>query len=132
MDITWKIAIGVGCGILGALFSYEAIQAQRAKAAVEQVQRQWQAEQAAMAERSRQQADVARARAAAKANHEAAIQRNQAEERSRQSDAREAKERAWKQYFRPTEACQRDSTQVECANAYILAKREFEARYQPQ
>ncbi|HUP09786.1 MAG TPA: hypothetical protein VMU47_21690 [Caldimonas sp.] len=46
-----------------------------------------------------------------------------------ESRAREqARESAWAAYYRPTPGC-RDSTSVQCANAYIKARRDFDAHY---
>jgi len=46
-----------------------------------------------------------------------------------QSRAREqAREAAWAAYYRPAPGC-KDSTSVQCANAYIKARREFDRQY---
>jgi hypothetical protein len=57
-------------------------------------------------------------------------QRQQAEEAAvDDSRAREqARESAWLAFYRPAPGC-KDSTSVQCANAYIKARREFDRQY---
>lgn len=43
-------------------------------------------------------------------------------------DAQRRKEAAWNKFYQPSPQCLRDAT-VECANAFIRAKRKFEAQY---
>lgn len=44
-------------------------------------------------------------------------------------DAQSRKEVAWQKFYQPAPHCLQDAT-VECANAFIRAKRQFEATYQ--
>jgi len=57
-------------------------------------------------------------------------ERHQAEEAAfDDSRAREqARETAWLAFYRPPPGC-KDSTSVQCANAYIKARREFDRQY---
>lgn len=57
----------------------------------------------------------------------AAVQAAADRERARQR-AEASKEAAWAAYYQPTEECLRQ-TSVECGNAYIRARREFERKY---
>jgi hypothetical protein len=95
------------------------------------------AEAEAEAER-RAEAEVERRRqvalqAAEDERHRRFAEREREDVESRQAavDDAEARERAWAAFYRPSPAC-RDASTTECANAYIRAKRAFEARYAAQ
>jgi hypothetical protein len=55
-------------------------------------------------------------------------EREDVEARQAAVDDAEARGRAWAASYRPSPAC-RDASTTECVNAYIRAKRVFEARY---
>jgi len=81
------------------------------------------------AEATRRAADTERARLeaqAAQARSEMATARLEQQEAAR-------KDAAWQAFFEPKKVCdnpQDSDTQVECGNAYMRAKREFEERWQ--
>ena len=75
-----------------------------------------------------QAADEASARTR---RHEAdmlAAERRAQSQRERVELARRQKEAAWQRFFQPSPQCL-NSTNVECGNAHIRARREFERRY---
>lgn len=125
----FAIAIGVFIGALAALYTWERIMEWRLERAantaalqmrdsVKQIdltnrrlalERQWELQKQEIAEMERKAAAV-----------EVDRQRRAAAER---------KEAAWQRFFRPSAACVHDSANIVCANAYMAAKKAFDAQY---
>jgi hypothetical protein len=84
--------------------------------------------QAQQADAARQAADAQRAQLEAKA---AQARSDMAAARSEQENAAR-KDAAWQAFFKPKKVCNNppdSDTQVECGNAYMRAKRDFEERW---
>ncbi len=60
--------------------------------------------------------------------HDEAIKQFQQQQKAELAKRQERREIAWRQFFTPAPECLRDAT-VECANAYIRAKRKFDEQY---
>lgn len=60
--------------------------------------------------------------------HDEAIKQFQQQQKAELAMRQERREMAWRQFFTPSQECLRDAT-VECANAYIRAKRKFDEQY---
>ncbi|NIC40747.1 hypothetical protein [Aquabacterium sp. A08] len=134
----WHIAFGVAGGILLAVFALVAFIAwgqhqaeQEARAYLQQVQRQQQAQKAALQreqEQRREQAELERQkriRAAASAQRfEQEVLRVEQDEAQRKADA-------WAKFYKRPDHCDQatGAALVECGNHHIRAKRRFEALY---
>jgi len=129
------------CGVMLAWFleaGYMHMKKERALAAAlvsattaarEEEERAEEARLAALAEQSRR---AEAQRAAEEAHLREVRQRQEAEDAARGAaqEEEQARAAAWAKFYRPSASC-RDSVSVECANAYIRAKRAFEAQYKP-
>ena len=60
--------------------------------------------------------------------HDEAIKQFQQQQKAELAKRQERREIAWRHFFTPAPECLRDAT-VECANAYIRAKRKFDEQY---
>lgn len=131
MNDIGKIAVGVFIGALAALFAYEAITVLRVRVVAEWVARQMKQE----LEAQRQATEARRQREAQAAEQrrrqEAAQQEAQRAAVERQRAQRQAEAEAWRKFYQPSPACQRDSATVECANAFMRARKQFEQSYRP-
>ena len=127
-------------GVLGPLLIgvlYFSLMKQAATTATRDLTNGMQRQSAAIAERARmQQADAARQAAdAQRAQLEArAAQTRRAMETARlEQQATARKDAAWQAFFKPKKVCDNppdSDTQVECGNAYMRAKRDFDARWE--
>jgi hypothetical protein len=129
MELILKIAVGVFIGSLAAIFAWEGIHVVaveyalvKANDAVKQSIRDQRKRDAAMAQ---QRADEEAAQRARDAEAERAVA-TAGLERER---ARAAKDAAWKKFYQPSPGCQADRSTMECANAYMRAKTQFEGTY---
>ena len=141
MEHVLKTAVGVFIGGLAAAFAYEGITTIRMEIAAKKVvhainqsaeesRRQSAIAQQAAAERA---ATDAQARAAAEQVErvrQAEMQRQIAAAQNAQLNNSAAKEEAWKRFYQPSDAC-RASWTGDCADAFIKAKRAFDAQYIP-
>lgn len=129
MDSILKIAIGVFIGGLSAMFAWEGIHLLAAEyAAIRASEAMKQSIQDARkrdAEASRQRVDDEMARRA----REAQAERDAAAAGVERERARVAKESAWKRFYQPSAACRADGSTMECANAFMRAKKDFERSY---
>jgi hypothetical protein len=85
--------------------------------------------QAQQADAARQAADAQRAQLEAKA----AQTRSEMETARLEQQAAARKDAAWQSFFKPKKVCDNppdSDTQVECGNAYMRAKRDFEERWE--
>ena len=96
-----------------------------------------QRQSAAVTERARtQQAEAARRAAEAqRAQLEARAAQTRSEMETARLEQQEAarKDAAWQAFFKPKKVCDNppdSDTQVECGNAYMRAKRDFDARWE--
>lgn len=120
--LVFAIALGVFIGGLGAAFAYEQILLFRAERMANKVVEELEA----MRAQDKARAD---ARAAQEAQRRAAQLQQQAQQRQAQllaDQEAKAKELAWAQYFKPSPECRNGSVNVECANAHIRARKQFE------
>jgi hypothetical protein len=129
-----KIALGI---FIGAMLIWAVVEL-RARYELEQVNK---AAIAATQELTRQ-AEIARERSVERQRQQEAFRRQQDAQRNEQlvraARARElqasqiaaerVKEKAWAAFYRPSEKCL-NTASVECGNAHIKARREFERRY---
>lgn len=125
-----KIALGIALGgvILWRLsvfyFQYQAHQA------AQEIQAQADLMAHKLSEQQRQHQALMQDAAAIEQRHEA--ERVQALVAA--DDVRRRKEAAWEQYYHPAPECtdtSRSDVSVECGNAYIRARRQFEANWKP-
>ena len=82
----------------------------------------------AAAQELNRQAEIARERSAQRQRQQEARVARARELQAAQIAAERTKERAWTAFYRPSEQCL-NTASVECGNAYIKARREFERRY---
>lgn len=131
MDDVVKIAVGVFIGALAAAFTWEGIQTIRLQIAAHEANEELsRATARAKAESERRAAQ----QEAAKDQQEATQrERERAIAETRQMNLQREREKAeaWKRYFTPSQSCMNDPNTMECANAHIRAKTEFEATYRP-
>lgn len=131
MEQLLRITAGVFIGGLLALLAHDAITEARIEHAARQALRQMQnttdaalRRQAEITDRQRQQN-----RADESAQQEQrALQRQLAEDGRR---AREAREKAFDRYFVPSPSCRADPASVDCGNAHIRARAQFDRDYRP-
>jgi len=151
----WYLAKQIAVGILIAaavifvglhVYAYLVAKAaeQRAAEFMQQAQQELNAgvEQQSAAFRAQMVAQREAERAAADRRAAAELERRQALAGQTQAAADQAKleqanaaarERAWQQFYKPPKKCENPpdwDTQVECGNAHIKARREFEARWE--
>lgn len=123
------IALGVFIGVLGALMAWESITAWRMEQAARvAAQKMQQSIQQMRQDDQRRQLELERLKNASR--DEAAAKQASlfaAEQRQRELVAR--KEAAWQQFYKPSAACLHDSANILCANAYMAAKKRFDAQY---
>lgn len=119
-----KIALGI---FIGAMLIWAVVElraryeiSQFNKAAVAELNRQAEIAREHYSQRARQQE--------AQRNEQAARVARTRERQAAQIAAERSKERAWTAFFRPSEQCL-NTASVECGNAYIRARREFERKY---
>jgi len=116
----WKIALGI---FFGALMVWVVLEL-RARYELHQAQQAADAFVAAAAHA----VDEATARTRRREANKLAAERLAQNQRERRELAHRQKEAAWQRYFQPSPQCL-NSTSVECGNAHIRARREFERRY---
>ena len=126
-------------GVLGPLLIgllYFSLMKQAATTATRDLTSNMQRQSAAITERARaQQADAARQAADAAARQlEAKAAQTRSEMETARLEQQEAarKDAAWQAFFKPKKVCDDppdSDTQVECGNAYMRAKRDFEDRW---
>uniref|UniRef100_UPI0035B3FA4D hypothetical protein n=1 Tax=Hylemonella sp. TaxID=2066020 RepID=UPI0035B3FA4D len=136
MEDVLKTALGVFIGALAAMLTWEGIQYVRLeKAAYEARQEMARANAKMQADAKRrrelEQAERERQEEAMRGREQAIREREKADAEARRlAQLREQdKADAWKNYFKPTAECISDPNTMECANAHIRAKTEFEAQY---
>ncbi len=127
-------------GVLGPIVIgvlYFSLMKQAATTATRDLTSNMQRQSAAVVERARvQQADAARQAAEAqRAQLEAKAAQTRSEMETARLEQQESalKAAAWETFFQPKKVCDNppdSDTQVECGNAYMRAKREFEERWQ--
>ena len=131
MDEFFKIVGGVFFGGLMALLAHDAIQEARLEYAAKQAAvefRQSLVENRQRADRERQ------TRLQQEQLQTTSAQQQQALRQRAVSDARRAsqtKEQAFERYFAPSQTCRTDPTSVDCGNAHIRARQQFERAYVP-
>lgn len=129
MESILKIAIGVFIGSLAAIFAWEGIHLVAARYAVMQAN---EAMKQSIRDQRKRDAELSRQRAdeeAAQRARDAEVQRAAAVAGVERERARAAKDAAWKKFYQPSAACQADRSTMECANAYMRAKTQFEGTY---
>lgn len=129
MELILKVAVGVFIGSLAAIFAWEGIHLVAARYAVIQAE---EAMKQTLRDQRKRDAEAARQRAAQEAEQrarEAEVERAAAAASVERERARVAKEAAWKKFYQPSPACQADRSTMECANAYMRAKTQFEGTY---
>lgn len=131
----WIIGVILVLAIAGSVMQW------RARAAVENVMRlgqeaalraqaQGQAEQARRDEVARQEHQQARYQQQEAMRVQDIVQRQRGEDDARRAagDAVDRKAKAWAKFYRKPSACD-DAATMECANAFIRAKRVFEEKF---
>jgi len=129
MELILKIAVGVFIGSLAAVFAWEGIHVVAARYAVMEAN---EAMKQSIREQRKRDADLLRQRAdeeAAQRARHADMERAAAAAGVERERARAAKEAAWKRFYQPSAACQVDRSTMECANAFMRAKTQFEGTY---
>ena len=128
LDIV-KIALGVFIGGLAAAFTYEAILAYRAEAALRKVQENVKAEtdrmnrEAAARQQAETEARDAAAREADQLRSARALAQRLEAERQQRRDA------AWAKFFHPSPSCKIDPGTTACANEHMAARKRFDSQY---
>lgn len=127
-------------GVLGPIvigLLYFSLMKQAATTATRDLTSNMQRQSAAVMERAKaQQADAARQAAdaqRAQLEAKAAQTRSEMETARLEQQAAARKDAAWQSFFKPKKVCDNppdSDTQVECGNAYMRAKREFEERWE--
>jgi hypothetical protein len=137
--LMWKIAGGVAIGVLVAAAVISAVERYRMQLAFDEATRFFQSMMsgtqkvsARAAEEMRQQ-EARRAAEAEQVRQDAAAQQRSTDA-ARRAALEEAarKERAWAKFYKRPAMCDdnpNNQTMVECANAHIKAKRQFEEQY---
>lgn len=146
----WYLAKQIAVGILIAaaaifvglhVYAYFVAKAAERAAAEFMQQAQQDLHESSAAVRAQIDAQRAADRAAAERRAAAELERRQAVARQTQAAAEKAKleqanatakQRAWQQFYRPPKKCENPpdwDTQVDCGNAHMKAKREFEDRW---
>jgi hypothetical protein len=122
--------------VLFGVFAYTVLRS-ASTVAIHQITDSTQQQSAAVVERSKaQQAESARRAAEAqRAQLETQAAQLRADSAAAQAEQQEAarKEAAWRAFFQPKKVCDNPpdfDTQVECGNAYMRAKRDFDARWE--
>ena len=129
MELILKIAVGVFIGSLAAIFAWEGLHVVAARYAVMEAN---EAMKQSIRDQRKRDAEIARQRAeqeAAQVARDAETQRAAAAAGVERERARAAKDAAWKKFYQPSAACQADRSTMECANAYMRAKTQFEGTY---
>ena len=127
-------------GVLGPIvigLLYFSLMKQAATTATRDMTRNMQRQSAAATERAKAQQAEATSRTAEtqRAQLEARAAQTRREMEAAQLEQQEAarKEAAWQAFFKPKKICDNppdSDTQVECGNAYMRAKRDFDARWE--
>jgi len=133
MKLAFQIAAGIlmAAAIIGvANHLYAQAQLAEADQALQQIATKWQQDESA--QRRRAQTERLQAIESQRRTLEvnAAQARAQAEAAQAAHAAAAAKAAAWEKFYRPAKECERPrdwDTQVQCGNAYMRAKRQFEA-----
>lgn len=132
----FKIALGVFIGGLLAAFVYTSYMAWEMKRSLGQFNTALSKETLRMRAETNQaiqQSDRAVQQAAAAAQMEKdriaeqGRQRQLAQQQEAERDAR--RQAAWERYFQPSPACRADSVSLDCANAFMAAKKRFLEQY---
>jgi hypothetical protein len=142
MEDFWKLAGAVFVGGLLSVFAWDTYQTARAKALMQEASEHMIREMQEIKRQSDAQtrAEQLRRQATQQAKEKAELERAigkaytlqlAQEGRALESDRAEAKKEAFKRYFKPSDACSKDPVQMDCANAFIVAKRDFETTYKP-
>lgn len=129
MELILKIAVGVFIGSLAAIFAWEGIHVVAARYAVMEAN---EAMKQSIRDQRKRDAVLSRQRAdeeAAQRVRDAETERAAAAAGMERERARVAKDAAWKKFYRPSAACQADGSTMECANAFMRAKTQFEGTY---
>lgn len=120
-----KIALGVFVGGLLAVLAYEQILALRVNIAAREAMQHLQ-KQSAQAEQARLARDRER-------EERARLDRERAGERQAIAEVARAREErrrlAWERFYQPSVVCRDDPATLPCANAYMAAKKRFDAQY---
>lgn len=123
-----KIALGVFIGGLLAAFAYEGIVAWRLEQAAKQVSQALKNQQAVQDQSRLEQERLHQNRQLA-----AEQQRQKAAAiHAERVAAEKRKEAAWLNFYQPSITCRADPSRGDCADAYIRAKKAFEATYKNQ
>ena len=125
----FKIALGVFIGGLCAAFTYEAILAYRAEAALRKMSQQIKSETDRVnAETARQRQQAREAQEAAQ-QHAEQVRSAEALAARLESERRQRKDAAWSKFYQPSLTCKADSGTASCANEYMAARKRFESLY---
>jgi hypothetical protein len=127
----WTVALGVFIGGLAAAFTYEASIWLRAEWALQQAQHKMQEEARAAQARLQAEQQAARIREAERRGREAEQLRRQAEQDAARRTWAKQREQLWKEFFKPAPKCAEASTDMDCVNAYMRAKKAFDEKYPP-
>lgn len=121
-----KIAVGVFIGSMAAVFTYEGVLAWRVEQASRQVLQELKARedqsQLAQQQRLRQEQE--------EQGRRSLLEQERERQRQQQVLAARKKEQAWSNFYQPSQTCRADPSRGDCADAYIRAKKAFEAQYQ--
>lgn len=124
-----KIALGVFIGGLLAALAYTKIIALGVEYAAREATAAMDKELKAMAEKNRQQAEAQRLQREAQENARAEHARQQAAAQQEALARSARKEAAFKRFYQPSRLCEIDPVTVPCVDAYLAAKRRFDAQY---
>jgi hypothetical protein len=137
--LMWKIAAGVAIGILAAALVLLLVDRIRTQMAIDEATRFFQGLTKGLQDSSTRTAEDARRREAQRAAAEQQVRREGAAQPRNTEDAKRAaieeaarKERAWDRFYKRSPYCDNNPNNeqmIECANAHIRAKRQFEEAY---
>jgi hypothetical protein len=137
--LMWKIAAGVAIGILAAALVLLLVDRIRTQMAIDEATRFFQSLTKGLQDSSARTAEDARRREAQRAAADQQARREKAAQQRSTDDAKRAaveeaarKERAWVKFYKRSPNCDNNPNNeqmVECANAHIRAKRQFEEAY---
>lgn len=131
MNDILKIAIGVFIGALAAGFAWEGINALVVQQALKEADQQMQGALKLQNEEQRQRQQELANRQRLEQQRAQQWEEQQQEQMKLSELRRQDKEAAFKRFYQPTPSCKADSSQMECANAYMRAKTTFESQYVP-
>jgi hypothetical protein len=137
--LMWKVAAGVGIGILAAALVLLLVDRIRTQMAIDEATRFFQSLTKGLQDSSARTAEDARRREAQRAAAEQQARREKAAQQRSTEDAKRAaieeaarKERAWLKFYKRSPYCDNNPNNeqmMDCANQHIRARRQFEESY---